>query len=55
MISGRLQRLITRREKPEHFHQALERAPDDIKVVIQYAEATRRTAAGDVKMRTGVA
>jgi threonine dehydrogenase-like Zn-dependent dehydrogenase len=34
-----LSRLITRREKPEHFKQALERKPDDIKVVIQFSEA----------------
>jgi threonine dehydrogenase-like Zn-dependent dehydrogenase len=33
-----LGRLITRREKPEHFKQALERQPDDIKVVIQFSE-----------------
>ena len=33
-----LGRLITRREKPEHFEQALERRPDDIKVVVQFAE-----------------
>ena len=33
-----LSRLITRREKPENFRQALERKPDDIKVVIQFAE-----------------
>ena len=31
-------RLITRREKPENFKQALEREPDDIKVVIQFSE-----------------
>jgi len=30
--------LITRREKPENFKQALEREPDDIKVVIQFSE-----------------
>ena len=30
--------LITRREKPESFKQALERKPDDIKVVIQFSE-----------------
>ena len=30
--------LITRREKPENFKQALEREPDDIKVVIQFVE-----------------
>ena len=30
--------LITRREKPEDFQQALERRPDDIKVVIQFSE-----------------
>jgi threonine dehydrogenase-like Zn-dependent dehydrogenase len=30
--------LITRRERPEDFEQALERRPDDIKVVIQFAE-----------------
>jgi len=33
-----LGRLITRREKPENFQQALARKPDDIKVVIQFAE-----------------
>jgi glucose 1-dehydrogenase len=34
-----LSRLITRREKPENFHQALARRPDDIKVIIQFSEA----------------
>jgi threonine dehydrogenase-like Zn-dependent dehydrogenase len=34
-----LGRLVTRREPPEAFHRALERQPDDIKVVIQFAEA----------------
>jgi threonine dehydrogenase-like Zn-dependent dehydrogenase len=33
-----LSRLITRRQKPENFKQALERQPDDIKVVIQFSE-----------------
>jgi glucose 1-dehydrogenase len=33
-----LARLITRREKPENFKQALERKPDDIKVVVQFSE-----------------
>jgi threonine dehydrogenase-like Zn-dependent dehydrogenase len=33
-----LRRLITRIEKPENFKQALERTPDDIKVVIQFSE-----------------
>ena len=33
-----LSRLITRREKPESFKQALERKPDDVKVVIQFSE-----------------
>jgi threonine dehydrogenase-like Zn-dependent dehydrogenase len=33
-----LSRLISRREKPEDFAQALERKPDDIKVVIQFSE-----------------
>ena len=33
-----LSRLITRYEKPENFKQALERKPDDIKVVIQFSE-----------------
>ena len=32
-----LERLITRREKPENFKRALEREPDDIKVVIQFS------------------
>lgn len=34
-----LSKLISRREKPENFAHALERKPDDIKVVIQFAEA----------------
>lgn len=34
-----LGRLITRRERPEAFMQALQRQPDDVKVVIQFAEA----------------
>ena len=34
-----LAQLITRREKPENFQKALERTPDDIKVVIQFSEA----------------
>jgi glucose 1-dehydrogenase len=33
-----LRRLITRRERPEDFKQALERRPDDIKVVVQFSE-----------------
>lgn len=33
-----LSRLITRYEKPDNFKQALERKPDDIKVVIQFSE-----------------
>lgn len=33
-----LGRLITRLEKPENFKQALERQPDDIKVVIQFSD-----------------
>ena len=33
-----LSRLITRRETAENFKQALERKPDDIKVVIQFSE-----------------
>jgi threonine dehydrogenase-like Zn-dependent dehydrogenase len=33
-----LKRLITRREKPENFKQALQRQPDDIKVIIQFAD-----------------
>jgi glucose 1-dehydrogenase len=33
-----LSRLISRCEKPENFQQALERQPDDVKVVIQFAE-----------------
>ncbi len=35
-----LAKLITRREKPENFMSALARKPDDIKVVIQFSEAT---------------
>jgi len=34
-----LERLITRRERPEAFMQALRRDADDIKVVIQFTEA----------------
>jgi len=34
-----LARLITRRERPEAFAKALHRQPDDIKVIIQFAEA----------------
>jgi hypothetical protein len=33
-----LSRLITRYEKPENCIQALEKKPDDIKVVIQFSE-----------------
>jgi glucose 1-dehydrogenase len=33
-----LSRLISRCERPENFDKALQRAPDDIKVVIQFAE-----------------
>ena len=34
-----LGRLITRRERPEDFMKALHRAPDDIKVVLQFSAA----------------
>ena len=34
-----LARLVSRREQPENFSRALERTPDDIKVVVQFAEA----------------
>jgi len=33
-----LGKLVTRREAPADFKQALARQPDDIKVVIQFAE-----------------
>jgi threonine dehydrogenase-like Zn-dependent dehydrogenase len=33
-----LSRLITRRERPEHFESAMQRTADDIKVVIQFSE-----------------
>ncbi len=33
-----LARLVTRRERPEHFARALERGSDDVKVVVQFAE-----------------
>lgn len=33
-----LSRLITRREEPEDFQQALQRQPDDVKVIIQFSE-----------------
>lgn len=34
-----LGRLLTRRERPEDFTRALARTPDDVKVVIQFADA----------------
>ena len=34
-----LTRLITRRERPQDFARALERRDEDIKVVVQFAEA----------------
>ena len=34
-----LSRLVTRRERPEDYTRALERTADDVKVVIQFAEA----------------
>jgi threonine dehydrogenase-like Zn-dependent dehydrogenase len=34
-----LARLVTRREPPEQFKRALQRQPDDIKVVVQFADA----------------
>jgi len=36
---GWLGHLITRRERPEDFSQALHRGADDIKVVIQFVDA----------------
>ena len=33
-----LSRVITRRERPEDFQKALERQPDDVKVIIQFSE-----------------
>jgi glucose 1-dehydrogenase len=33
-----LNRVVTRRETPENFHKALERQPDDVKVIIQFSE-----------------
>jgi threonine dehydrogenase-like Zn-dependent dehydrogenase len=33
-----LSRLITRREKPENFKQALERQPNDVKVIVQFSD-----------------
>jgi threonine dehydrogenase-like Zn-dependent dehydrogenase len=33
-----LARLVTRRERPEEFENALDRQADDIKVVVQFAE-----------------
>ena len=36
---GWLARLITRRVRPDAFMQALRRTPDDIKVVVQFADA----------------
>jgi threonine dehydrogenase-like Zn-dependent dehydrogenase len=34
-----LARLVTRRERPEHFATALDRGPDDVKVVVQFTDA----------------
>ena len=34
-----LERLVTRREHPADFARALERGPDDVKVVLQFADA----------------
>jgi len=34
-----LSHLVTRCERPENFTNALQRKPDDIKVVIQFCEA----------------
>lgn len=34
-----LSKMITRRERPENFQRALQRTADDIKVIIQFAEA----------------
>jgi hypothetical protein len=34
-----LARLLSRRERPENFMTALHRKPEDIKVVIQFADA----------------
>ena len=34
-----LAQLVTRREEPEDFWKALNRQPDDIKVVVQFSEA----------------
>jgi hypothetical protein len=34
-----LGQLVTRRERPEDFSRALNRQPDDIKVVVQFSEA----------------
>jgi threonine dehydrogenase-like Zn-dependent dehydrogenase len=34
-----LARLVSRRERPEDFARALQREPDDIKVVVQFSEA----------------
>jgi threonine dehydrogenase-like Zn-dependent dehydrogenase len=34
-----LRQLLTRSERPEHFAQALQRREEDIKVVVQFAEA----------------
>jgi hypothetical protein len=33
-----LSRLVSRREPPERFAQALHREPDDIKVVVEFAQ-----------------
>jgi glucose 1-dehydrogenase len=44
-------RLIARRERPEDFRQALQRQADDIKVVMQFAEAcTRRVLQASARL-----
>jgi hypothetical protein len=35
---GWLAHLVTRRERPDDFASALQRTPEDIKVVVQFAE-----------------
>ncbi len=33
-----LDQLVTRRARPDHARQALQRAPDDIKVIMEFAQ-----------------
>lgn len=44
-----LTRLVSRRERPEDFAHALERRPEDIKVVVEFASASKRMLPADAR------